>query len=122
MIWVVGFGGILGAICRYLLALTLNDKMNGFPLATWIVNISGTFLLGCIYAYYLNHGITEALWLFIGIGFLGSYTTMSTFGYEVVQMLEKRKLKQAIFYVITSLMISLLFAWIGWKVITYIHY
>lgn len=121
MIWVVGFGGILGAISRYSLSVWLFNLSYKFPLATWIANLTGSFFLGCIFAFHMSNSISDILWLFWGVGFMGSYTTMSTFGFEVVQLLESRKKKLAGFYIVSSAAFGISFAWLGWQLITYIQ-
>lgn len=113
MIWIVGLGGILGAVCRYSLSVWLLNKSKVFPLATWIANLTGSFFLGCIFGLYTGNALSEIMWLFIGIGFLGSYTTMSTFGFEVIQLLDARKIKQAVLYTSSSVVLGICSAWAG---------
>ena len=110
----VGIGGIFGAILRFQLGKWITSKTTyKFPLATWIINISGSFVLGLLAVLHLGKGMPDWLWLLGGTGFLGAYTTFSTFGYETIQMLQKRETKQAVFYVTTSVLLGILFAWIG---------
>ncbi len=116
MIWLVGIGGIFGAICRYLLSHWIGKKSFTFPYATWIANLSGSFAIGCLIALYLENHLSDVLWFSIGIGFLGSYTTMSTFGYEAIQLVEKNKNKLLFYYVASSVVLGLFFAWLGWLI------
>ncbi|WHY66522.1 fluoride efflux transporter CrcB [Neobacillus sp. SuZ13] len=110
----VGIGGIFGAILRFQLGKWITSKTTyKFPLATWIINISGSFVLGLLAVVHQGEGIPDWLWLLGGTGFLGAYTTFSTFGYETIQMLQKREIKHAVFYVSTSVLLGILFAWIG---------
>ncbi|MEH7081214.1 fluoride efflux transporter CrcB [Neobacillus drentensis] len=117
----VGIGGIFGAILRFQLGKWITSKTTyKFPLATWIINISGSFVLGILAVLHLGKGIPDWLWLLCGTGFLGAYTTFSTFGYETIQMLQKRETKHAVFYVSTSVLLGILFAWIGSILGTYV--
>lgn len=79
----IGIGGFLGAISRFLLAKFINNYFTSFPLGTLIVNVSGSFLLGfIIYSVLDGRNVSAEIRDFSTIGFLGAYTTMSTFAYE----------------------------------------
>ena len=90
-------GGFFGAIARYYLSNQLSKKLY-FPLATFLINIFGCFLIGCI----LNFDVSNNINLLITIGFLGAFTTFSTFAIEVVQLVEKKQFLLAIVYIISS--------------------
>lgn len=87
----VAIGGALGALARYLVARWIGAVFTGrFPLATFAINISGSLLLG-ILGYVVAQRIApsgEAWRLALGVGFLGAYTTFSTFEYETHALLE----------------------------------
>ena len=109
-----GIGGIFGAILRFLLGKWITRKTSGkLPLGTWIINLSGSFVLGLLAVLHLGEFIPDWFWFLCGTGFLGAYTTFSTFGYETIQMFQKRETKNAVFYVTSSVMLGVLFAWIG---------
>ena len=79
----IGIGGFLGAVSRFLLAKFINNYFTSFPLGTLIVNVSGSFLLGfIIYSVLDGRNVSPDVRDFSTIGFLGAYTTMSTFAYE----------------------------------------
>lgn len=110
----VGIGGVLGAISRYLLGKwIMSSTSTVFPLGTWMINISGSFALGILASIYSNGIIHEFLWMLFGIGFLGSYTTFSTFGYEVFQLLQKKLRVYAAVYIVMSVVLGVLFAFVG---------
>lgn len=109
-----GMGGFFGAILRYLLGKWISDAAKtSYPLGTWIINLSGSFLLGLISFYFVEQMISIKIWMFFGTGFLGAYTTFSTFGYETIQLIAKKQWHLAIFYIITTIILGLFFAWIG---------
>lgn len=100
----ISAGGFLGAASRYLLGKYVNKLWKGsFPLGTFTVNVIGSFLLGLVI---LHPGVSSAIGsdmcLGIGVGFLGSFTTFSTFEYETMNLLEKGKIATAAIYVLLS--------------------
>lgn len=110
----VGMGGTFGAVSRFLIGQWIISKSKGkFPWGTWIINISGSFILGLFAVLYWNKQIPQSLWFFFGTGFLGSYTTFSTFGYETMQMVQRKDIRAAIFYVFLSVLLGVVFAWLG---------
>ena len=85
----IGIGGFLGAISRFLLAKFINNYFTSFPLGTLIVNVSGSFLLGfIIYSVLDGRNVSPEVRDFSTIGFLGAFTTMSTFAYESFRLVE----------------------------------
>ena len=110
----VGVGGIFGAVLRYLIGKWISDfSKTSFPLGTWFINLTGSFLLGLISFYTMQQIIAQWVWLLFGVGFLGAYTTFSTFGYETMQLIEKKQWRIAILYAISSITFGVLFAWLG---------
>jgi CrcB protein len=116
MIWLVGFGGALGAFVRYLLGAFINNRnkvLAPFPLGTLTINLSGSFLLGMLMQLHLESAIPAWIWFFLGIGFCGAFTTMSTFGYEAIMLLQEKKTLMAAIYVTCSAVLGLLAAAVG---------
>ena len=111
----VVFGGMIGACTRFFITNRINSKWRkNFPLATFLINITGAFLLGFIYAAARPNNLLD-YWLRsgVGIGFIGAYTTFSTWMYESVTLRDRRAIITLFVYVITSLIMGLLGAWIG---------
>jgi CrcB protein len=81
---VIGSGGFIGAIARYVLAAWIGEKWGRtFPLGTFVINVSGSFLIGLLMTLLAERFIVNPEWrLFLVVGFLGAYTTFSTFEYE----------------------------------------
>ena len=104
----IALGGALGALTRYYLGLLITSKWNeGFPMHTFIINITGAFLLGFLNVLFIERLSINPVWrLGIGVGFLGAFTTFSTFGYEVVMLLEGGSLFTAGIYTFLSIIIG----------------
>jgi CrcB protein len=104
----VTLGGALGALSRYGLGIWISAKFTqGFPWHTFIINISGAFLLGFLNILFLERLTLDPLWrLGIGVGFLGAYTTFSTFGYEVIMLLEEGSYRIAGLYTLLSILVG----------------
>lgn len=114
---IIGIGGGIGAICRYALGNFISNKFKtSFPFGTFVINIIGSFILGLTNHFYLEKSISTTLWLFIGVGILGGFTTFSTFGYEAIQLLLTKKYKTALSYIILSTIISIIGAYIGFHI------
>ncbi|WP_041580327.1 fluoride efflux transporter CrcB [Bacillus sp. 1NLA3E] len=110
----VMFGGFLGAISRFLLGnWSFLHSTYGFPTGTLIINLVGSLLLGWLVANYRDQ--YPRIFLFFGTGFIGSFTTFSTFSVETLNLLEKGKLGLALGYGFISLVAGICFALIGYK-------
>lgn len=104
----VACGGFIGAVARCF----ISDAFHKHLIGTWIANISGSLLLAWIFRSYLEDNISDALWLFWGIGFSGAFTTFSTFGNEMIQLLMARRYITACFYGVTSFGIALILVYL----------
>ena len=105
---VVSLGGALGALSRYSLGVWISTKWNqGFPLHTFLINVFGAFLLGFLNILFIERLSINPLWrLGIGVGFLGAFTTFSTFGFEVVSLLEGGSFFTAGLYTLLSIVVG----------------
>ena len=94
----IGLGGILGANARYLLSTWAADRFGtAFPYGTFGINVSGSLLTGVVLTIALDRLSTDpALRLFLGTGFLGAFTTFSTFTYETVALLRQGDVRPAL--------------------------
>ena len=109
LILVIALGGALGAMARYGLSGWVQGFMTTtFPLGTLVVNVVGSFLLG--FALYLLESTapTTELRSFVTIGFLGAFTTFSTFSYEAVVLLQGGEWTRGGLYVGGSLLLGLM--------------
>ncbi len=101
----VGIGGILGSITRYSAGKFIAKKFRRtFPLATFIINITGAFLLGVVSTASMGGNCR----LILADGFLGAYTTFSTFMYEGFSLFRGNKILNASLYISGSIIIGIL--------------
>jgi len=106
----VGAGGFAGAIARFLVGQWMSGLVaSRFPLATFLINVSGSFLLGVVAAMTAARAFanSDAVALAAGVGFLGAYTTFSTFELETHALLQDRLSLTASAYVIGSFVVGL---------------
>ena len=118
----VGAGGFVGSIARFLLARTIDSRLSSLlPYGTLVVNVTGSFILGLVFAATLKNPQESEIWrLLLGVGFCGGFTTFSTFALENVLMLQQKNYGEFLLYTAVSLVFCLigtgLGLWIGNKV------
>ncbi len=112
---IVGAGGCLGAVARYAVGGWAQQKWGaGFPYGTFIINISGSFILGLFATAALQLAWNDAWRHFIAIGFVGAYTTFSTFEYETLQLIaEGRQYRAAALNLLGSVAAGFFAAYLG---------
>jgi CrcB protein len=99
----VGLGSALGAPARYLLDQLIQSRHERvFPWGTFTVNITGSFLLGLLVALAARAEIDRELLVGVGTGFVGSYTTFSTFTWETMRLVEDGALLAATVNILAS--------------------
>jgi fluoride exporter len=105
-IWWVGLGGFLGANARYLLGGFISERWGAvFPLGTFVINVTGSFILGFFMAYAQDRPWVEpSARLMFAVGFVGAYTTFSTFEYESMRLIQERELFLAMLNILGSLL------------------
>lgn len=114
-VFAVFFGGGIGAVTRYLTGLLVMRNFNfNLPLATFLVNIAGSFVIGFLYILFIDKQEMNPAWkLALTAGFCGGLTTFSTFSLEVFEMLKNAQFAQAVLYIILSVIICVVSVWIG---------
>lgn len=109
-ILLVGFGGFLGAVLRYLLSGFVQNFSQSivFPYGTFVVNMIGCFLIGIFsQLMVLQAGISAEMRLFFMVGILGSFTTYSTFSNETMLLIDSREFHLAVVYIAAHVILGL---------------
>jgi CrcB protein len=111
----VAIGGAAGSVARFALGTLIQSRTPGpFPLGTFVINVSGSLLLGFLMQFSLDTtAISPELRILLTTGFCGGYTTFSTFSYETVKLAESGDFSDAGWYVAGSVILSLLATLLG---------
>ncbi|MGH1456694.1 MAG: fluoride efflux transporter CrcB [Alphaproteobacteria bacterium] len=104
----VALGGAIGAVARYGVNISATHLFgHGFPWGTLIVNILGSFLMGVAIVKLSQMQISPELRTMMITGFLGAFTTFSTFSLDTITLWERGDVMQAFLYIMASVMISI---------------
>lgn len=111
----VAAGSALGGVLRYYLGGTALARVAGsFPLATFVINVTGSFVIGFFLTLAAERAhLSQHLRLAVAVGFVGSYTTFSTFEYETARLLEERHFVLAVLNVVLSVVVGFAAVWAG---------
>ena len=115
----VGLGGAVGSITRYLFQRWLNPPaIHSFPTGTFLVNVAGCLIIGMVWSWLSREpGGQDGLRVFIMTGLLGGFTTFSAFSLESIQLLQNGKPGLFLVYVLASISVCLLATFAGIKMI-----
>ena len=104
----------IGAPARYLIDGLVQERTGGvFPWGTFVVNVSGCFVLGTVTGLGLYHGLGVSARTVVGTGGMGAYTTFSTFTFETVRLAEEGAINEALRNVAASFIVGLAAAALG---------
>jgi CrcB protein len=111
----VGLGGFLGANARYALGLWIVGRAGaGFPLPTLVINITGSFAIGVLLVLFTERLVVDPAWrLLLVVGFLGGYTTFSSYSFEALRLLETGDWLPAGWYILGSNGLALAATFLG---------
>lgn len=105
----VGIGGFIGTICRYLIGLVPIEVNSSFPIKTLAINIIGSFLISFITVFAAREkGFNPQVVLMLKVGVCGGFTTFSTFAYESTELIKNGHMIIAFVYVCTSIVLGVL--------------
>lgn len=105
----VGIGGFVGANARYATGRLVAERFgDGYPWGTFLVNLTGSFLIGVLLTILIDRAAGDPFWrLFLVVGFLGGYTTFSSYTFEAIALAMDGKWLAAGFYVVGSTLLGL---------------
>lgn len=104
----------IGAPARYLVDGLVQDHIDGaFPWGTFVVNVSGCFVLGVVTGLARYHGMDPAVRTVLGTGGMGAYTTFSTFTFETVRLSEEGAVNHALRNTVGNFVVGLAAASVG---------
>jgi len=111
----VGLGGALGSVARYVVGLLIYERVGTrFPYGTFVINISGCFVIGLVLAVLDERmGLSPAWREATAIGFVGAFTTFSTFEYEALRAVQHGQGGTALAYLVSSVVLGFVAVWAG---------
>jgi CrcB protein len=111
----IALGGAGGALARHWLANLVHDSVGGkLPWGTISVNLLGSFAIGVLYVVIVERGMVHPDWRSVTIvGFLGAFTTFSTFSLETITLMENGQPLQALSYVLLSVVACVGAVWLA---------
>jgi len=111
----IGIGGFIGAIARFWLGGYISNKLGTrFPYGTFVINCTGSFLIGFILTLLAERTHWSPNWRYlIPIGFIGAYTTFSTFEYEILRSVQDGEFLIASLNIVLSVVVGFACVWLG---------
>lgn len=108
-ILIIWLGGGIGSVGRYLVQLWISKLLHvTFPAGTFVVNITGCFIIGLLYGFANKYSALTLEWrLFFITGLCGGYTTFSSFSYESISLFRQGNYTYSILYVVLSVVVGL---------------
>jgi len=115
LLWYVALGSAVGGVARVLVGSAIQERFIGaYPMGTFIVNITGSLILGFLMRYTLaSPTVSTEMRALLTTGFCGGYTTFSTFSYETLTLIEAGDYRRASLYAVLSVILSVAGATLG---------
>jgi len=113
--FLIAFGGALGSIARYWVGSTISSRVGTrFPYGTFVINMTACIIIGFALTYLGKRADLNPMWRFlIPIGFVGAYSTFSTYEWETLSTLRSGALLLSALYAVGSLILGLAAVWAG---------
>ena len=115
---IVGLGGAFGAVSRFVLVRAISPFLAAgqFPMGTWLVNIIGSFMFGLLFIIINERfDMNDQLRFGVLVGFLGAFTTFSSFSFETVRLMQTGHWGVVFMYILSSVGVCLLCTWGGMR-------
>ena len=111
----VMLGGASGSLVRYVAGTAIMERFGGrFPLGTLAINVSGSFLIGVLMTLFTDRLMPHPNWrLLLVVGFLGGYTTFSTFEYETLRAVQDGGRWIGLLNIVASVLVGYVAVWLG---------
>ncbi|MDB5540068.1 MAG: fluoride efflux transporter CrcB [Devosia sp.] len=111
----VGIGGALGAMARFGAQGWIGSLANGFPIATFLINILGSIAMGVLVGVLAKATpqYQDEIRLFVAVGIFGGFTTFSSFSLDAIVMIERGDILLAGVYIVGSVLLSIAGLWMG---------
>ena len=102
-------GGAAGCLLRYIAILLVSSRSSGvFPFGTFFVNLTGSLLIGLLFGFFSVHGdIEDRVKFLLFIGFLGGFTTFSSFAFENMKLISTGMMGISLLYIVLSNVIGI---------------
>jgi CrcB protein len=112
---IVGFGGFLGSILRYLVQVFVEKGLTStFPWGTFVANMVGSFIIGIVFAFAEKGNVMSSEWrIFLAVGICGGFTTFSSFAYNNLNLLKEHSYGQLLWNIGGSLVLGILAVYLG---------
>ena len=113
-ILIVGTGGFIGSVMRYLLQVFIENKLlSTFPMATLIANITGSFIIGVVFAL-AEKSLMNSDWrIFMSVGICGGFTTFSAFAFNNFNMIKEHTWNQLFLNIGGTMILGILAVYLG---------
>ncbi|MBV8729557.1 MAG: fluoride efflux transporter CrcB [Acidobacteriia bacterium] len=114
----VMLGGAAGSLTRYLVGIAIINRLGSrFPLGTFLINVSGSFLVGLLITLLTERLQPHPNWhLLLVVGYLGGYTTFSSFEWETLSLVKHGGLWLGVFNAAGSVLLGYAAVWLGWLI------
>jgi CrcB protein len=100
-----------------MISVWIKSDPGRFPMSTFLINLSGSFILGMILSFAIKTEFSPNVKLLLTTGFCGGFTTFSTFSIEAIQLWQAGQSQVAVWYILSSLVGGIFVAWLGLKII-----